>query len=202
MRDLDPIVDGLERDNYVVLPNFFTKDEVDEWYADAMTVYQQGLFRPARIGKDNSLELNNKIRTDEIFWLNEDDDSDSRKKYFDFLEQLRLEVNRHFMLGIFSAECHYTYYQKGSFYKKHLDQHQNISTRKLSVITYLNKDWKEGDGGELKLYLPDDYSKMVKPCAGTVVCFFSALIPHEVLEVRRERIGLTSWLRSRESDLL
>jgi SM-20-related protein len=201
-RNLQALVDNLEHQNYAVMPDFFTMDEVSAWRADANKIYQRGLFRPSRIGKDNSLAQNERVRGDEIFWLDGDESNLERKSYLYFLEQLRVVINQHFMLGIFSAECHYTHYQAGSFYKKHLDQHQHTSARQVSVITYLNPEWQEGDGGELRLYLPDGTSRLVAPRAGTIVCFFSALIPHEVLPVSRERISLTAWLRTRSDDVV
>ena len=81
--------------------------------------------------------------------------------------------------------------------------------RKLTAILYLNPDWREGDGGELRLYLKDrddndcvggkggtrgvtvvDGSKAVdieryvdlSPVGGRMVLFWSDEVPHEVLE--------------------
>jgi Rps23 Pro-64 3,4-dihydroxylase Tpa1-like proline 4-hydroxylase len=53
--------------------------------------------------------------------------------------------------GITGYEFHYTLYEAGTFYKKHIDQFRNDKSRAYSMIMYLNAAWKEGDGGELFL---------------------------------------------------
>ena len=54
--------------------------------------------------------------------------------------------------GISSYEFHYTLYEAGSFYKKHIDQFRNNDSRQFSMIIYLNKNWEEDDGGELCIH--------------------------------------------------
>lgn len=198
---LIPIINSLEQQNYAVMDNFFAVDDVAAWRDDAAALYQQGIFSSARIGRGDNLAINSTIRRDSIFWLEPFSANATQQRYLHFLEQLRIALNQHFMLGLFSAECHYAHYEAGSFYKKHLDRHQASGERVVTVITYLNEIWHEGDGGELRLYL-DDCVKDVKPVAGTVVCFFSDAIPHEVLIVNRERLSLTAWLRIRANNVL
>lgn len=198
---LIPIINSLEQQNYAVIDNFFAAEDVAAWRDDARAFYQQGSFSSARIGRGDNLAINSTIRRDSIFWLEPHSANPVQQRYLDFLEQLRIALNRRFMLGLFSAECHYAHYEAGSFYKKHLDRHQASAQRVVSVITYLNETWREEDGGELRLYL-EDRIEDVKPIAGTVVCFFSDAIPHEVLTVNRERLSLTAWLRIRGDDVL
>lgn len=193
------LIEHLQQRDYAILPDFFAPQDSARWRDDARQCYVQGLFRPARIGRAETLMQQDAIRSDEICWLDPLTATPQQQRYLDFLEALRLMLNREFMLGLFAAECHYAHYQAGSFYKKHLDRHQHSRERMVSVITYLNDDWRDGDGGELRLYLPDNTTLDVPPRAGTLVCFFSEALPHEVLPASRERISITAWLRLREA---
>lgn len=108
----------------------------------------------------------------------------------------------------------------GSVYPLHIDNPQGISagdTRKLTCILYLNPDYREGDGGELRLlFNGDDCSDVVEedevgstetldltPSGGRMVLFWSDEIPHEVLptapdadvaDEELDRYALTVWI--------
>jgi len=196
------LLDTLNHQDYAVIADFFSPEQVACWRDDARSALQQGLFAEARVGAGNSLQREASIRRDEILWLDPAEANAAQKSYLDFLEQLRLALNAQFMLGLFAVECHYAHYQIGSFYKKHLDRHLHSRERVVSVISYLNDNWSEDDGGELRLYLKDGDTLDVKPQPGTLVCFFSEALPHEVLPVNRERISLTAWLRIRSSEAI
>lgn len=190
------LVEDLFRQHYAVLPDFFSPAQIRTWHDDAAAASRQGLFRAAAVGRNADLLRDTSIRGDTIHWLEPDTLIPAQQAYLAFLETLRLQLNEQFMLGLFAAECHYAHYLAGSFYKKHLDRHQGSRERVISVICYLNDDWQAQDGGQLRLYL-DDKTLDVPPLAGTLVCFFSDRIPHEVLAVKRERFSLTGWLRVR-----
>lgn len=73
--------------------------------------------------------------------------------------------------------------------------------RVLSCILYLNPpDWDASlDGGCLRLYSYDsegrEQSHDVVPAGGSLVCFWSADVFHEVMApVRRPRLSLTTWM--------
>jgi SM-20-related protein len=102
-------------------------------------------------------------------------------------------VNQSLFLSLKDCEVHQTIYPIGSFYKRHLDQFKKDDHRKLSVICYLNKEWKEADGGQLRMFIGTE-SRDILPLAGRLVCFRSDLLEHEVLPATRERLSLTGWL--------
>ena len=96
--------------------------------------------------------------------------------------------------GITSYEFHYTMYEKGSFYHKHIDQFKNDDSRKYSMILYLNADWKTGDGGELCIH-HDDYLQYITPNIGKSVFFKSNELIHEVMLNNVPRMSITGWLK-------
>ena len=62
--------------------------------------------------------------------------------------------------------------------------------RKLTAILYLNPDWREGDGGEIRLFVKEeDGVKIVdlSPVGGRLLLFWSDEIPHEVLPTTFEQ---------------
>jgi SM-20-related protein len=103
-------------------------------------------------------------------------------------------------LSLKDYEIHMTVYPTGSFYKRHLDQFRADDHRKLSAICYLNRNWTDDDGGQLRMYLPEG-NKDFLPLAGRLVCFRSDQIEHEVLPAKKERLSLTGWILDQYSDL-
>ena len=93
-----------------------------------------------------------------------------------------------------------TVYPPGSYYKKHLDQFKRDDHRKLSVICYLNENWKKEEGGQLRMYMPDATLDFL-PLEGRLVCFRSDQIEHEVLPATRERKSITGRILDQLSDL-
>jgi Rps23 Pro-64 3,4-dihydroxylase Tpa1-like proline 4-hydroxylase len=72
----------------------------------------------------------------------------------------------------------------GSSYPLHVDNPQGLSvgdTRKLTCILYLNPDFEQGDGGELRIYTGMNNHVDLTPEGGRMVLFWSDEIPHEVL---------------------
>lgn len=151
------------------------------------------LFKQAAIGNKTEKQTNTQIRSDNIFWLEKDDETLSF--FLNKINELILHLNRHFYLGINDHEFHLAHYPAGAFYKKHKDAFKSDDARKISVILYLNHNWKKENGGELKLYL-ENSEKIIEPVAGRLVVFESHL-EHEVLESKTDRYSITGWLKSK-----
>ena len=82
----------------------------------------------------------------------------------------------------------------GSFFLKHLDQFKNNSSRKYSLISYLNNDWQTQDGGELLIHQSPN-NQMISPTQGKTVLFKSNELFHEVLVTNKTRMSITGWLK-------
>lgn len=188
------IREGIEANGYSVCDNFISLSETEVFLSKIKELGQQKLFKQASIGKAGSKQTNHDIRKDHIFWLDNEDDS-FREIFFKRIDELVLNINRHFYLGINDYEFHLAHYPAGAFYKKHKDAFKSDDARKISVILYLNKDWKNGNGGELKIYL-ENKTETVEPIAGRLVVFESHL-EHEVLESRTDRYSITGWLKNK-----
>lgn len=187
---------------WCVTPDFLSPLLVSQLRQETRQLWQKGQFRHAGVGRGDSFEINKKIRTDHVLWLDNASLSGAQKIYFTALESLRLAVNRNLFLGIADFEAHFAIYPKNSFYKKHLDQFKGVRSRTLSAILYLNKDWSEEHGGHLRMYTdannPECFVDVV-PQGGTLVTFLSAQFLHEVLPSTRQRKSITGWFKTRES---
>jgi SM-20-related protein len=156
-------------------------------------------FKRAGIGREEEHQLNQFVRTDEIFWL--DKSNPAVCAYLDWAETLRAGLNRRLFLGLFDYECHYAYYDRGTFYKKHLDAFKGNTNRIVSTVLYLTPNWQPQDGGELLLYprAGDEPLEKVAPRFGQMAIFLSEEFPHEVLTVNRPRYSVAGWFRVNNS---
>lgn len=193
---LNKLADGLADQGYAEVDNFLSQQEVQAILAT--DDFKNGLlqFKKAGIGKSQEKQINESIRGDYIQWIDGGTTQKAVEVYLNRLRQLMEFVNRTLYLSLKDLEVHRTIYPIGSFYKRHLDQFKKDDRRKLSVICYLNTDWKESEGGQLRIYLPNG-STDILPLAGRLVCFRSDLLEHEVLAATRERLSLTGWLLDR-----
>ena len=196
---IENILNDLEQQGWSVQEDFFSKELIQQLKETLTSFHQQGILKQAGIGRKNDFHIEQSIRSDEISWFDENNLNKSQEKFLNITKQLQDAINQRFYLGLFELEVHFALYSPNAFYKRHLDQHKNQDTRVITLITYLNENWTEDDGGELQLYLKDGKTISVQPNAGTLVCFMSAEFEHEVLPAKRERASLTGWFRKRES---
>lgn len=62
------------------------------------------------------------------------------------------------------------------------------------MLIYLNEDWKQGDGGELKIYQDDGNEILTEPIAMRLLMFKSDTVEHEEMLTNVPRKSLTGWL--------
>jgi SM-20-related protein len=197
---LDHISQEIYSNSYVVVDNF-----VDEAFRKALLKEQtnllnQGQFKKAAVGKGDQKQVRTEIRSDEVLWMDPTALSPLQAIFWEKIEELKQVLNRRCFLGLKSFEGHFARYPIGSFYKRHVDQFHAVPHRIVTVILYLNESWTEADGGQLRMYFPqEDGSERVEdvlPLGGRLVVFLSEEIPHEVLPTQKERISITGWLRN------
>lgn len=155
-------------------------------------------FHKAKIGRNESKILNQEIRSDEIFWIENWQENDVLRDYNELLCEIMTYIKMTFFLPLKRFESHFACYPKGSFYKKHLDRHKDSPHRQITIVLYLN-DLEIADGGELVLY-PDQDSQGIKinPKEGRLAIFITDNMIHEVLPTAKERYSITTWMRDDE----
>lgn len=204
-------LDAFAEHGYVIVDGFMTAEITALLAQEAISRFHNQEMASARTGKQTL--LNQAIRGDHIDWLEETDDNLAIQAYFARMHQLQQLFNEQLFMGLQSLETHLAVYPVGTAYQKHVDQFQTnhstqTNTRQVSSILYLNQDWSPAHGGELRLYLDEpqilDQQQWldVLPVAGRLVLFLSAKFWHEVRPATRERISLTGWFRTRETQPL
>lgn len=157
-------------------------------------------FSRAGIGRQADHQNIEAIRRDEICWI--DNSTAAGHAWLTWADGLKHALNRRLFLGLFSFESHYAHYRTGDYYKVHLDAFRGQQNRVLTVVTYLNPDWSDSDGGELLVYPEKGGTPLLKvePEYGTVVIFLSEEFPHEVLPTLTDRYSIAGWYRINSSD--
>ena len=158
----------------------------------------RGDFAPARVAAQGKEHRRDSIRGDFTCWLSEPLMPPERL-LLGRLEELRLQLNRDALLGLFELELHYARYPPGAAYSRHVDQPLGSTQRRLSLVLYLNSEWQSTDGGVLRIHHADEGFVDVEPIAGRLVCFLTPGREHEVLRAQRERLSISGWFRGNNS---
>jgi len=197
---LNSLADGLAEQGYAIIDDFLSPAEVHSILQQ--DEFKNGMlqFKKAGIGKLQEKQINEGIRGDYIQWVDRVTAQPPVQVYLNKLHALIPYVNQNLFLSLKDYEVHMTVYPPGSYYKRHLDQFKKDDHRKLSVICYLNENWKEEEGGQLRIYLPEKAIDVL-PLAGRLVCFRSDLLEHEVLAATRHRLSLTGWILDQHAEL-
>ena len=197
----EKIIDGLMTDKYAVADDFFSADEVQALRAGILQKYNEEQFRKSAIGNQSNEQVIGAIRGDFILWMDEENAGPEENIFFDKINDFMAYMNRTCFMGLAEKEFHYAVYPPGTFYRRHLDTFKNDSRRKLSIVTYLNdENWQPDYGGELSIYTNVNGSEQaidIYPVRGRVVVFESQELEHEVKPVKRDRLSITGWIKTR-----
>ena len=197
--DAAALIKDLGEKGFGVIPSFLTPDEVAKLSDEIDELSPR--FIQAGVGSEENHSLQPSIRTDKTLWLEPENLTAQQTLLWDRLSQVKNEINHTLFIGLWELGGFYAIYEPGGFYKRHLDTFKDDDARILSVIIYLNENWKTGDGGELLIY-PDKNSNAsvkIEPRGGTLVCFLSKDIPHQVSQCNITRKSFTGWFKARVS---
>ncbi|MES2543277.1 MAG: 2OG-Fe(II) oxygenase family protein [Bacteroidota bacterium] len=183
-------------ENKVGISEHFLSDELaNNLKQNLVTLNNESLLIAAGIGNSEKLAFNSAIRSDTIYWLDKKHNNVFENQFFEQIEAFIIYLNQSCYAGITGYEFHYSLYESGDFYLKHLDQFKNNPSRKYSMISYLNNNWIESDGGELLIHQFNNNQK-ISPTQGKTVFFKSDELVHEVLVTQNTRMSITGWLKS------
>jgi SM-20-related protein len=178
-----------------IAEDFLSKALSLQLKANLQTLYGDKLMLAAGTGATATVSYDQLFRSDIIYWLDREHNNAHENTFFDLMDTFIIFLNETCYTGITGYEFHYALYEKGSFYKKHLDQFKSSDSRKFSMIMYLNSEWTEGDGGELCIH-HQDHIENISPISGKTVFFKSSELEHEVLLSNKPRMSITGWLKS------
>lgn len=159
-----------------------------------LSLLENKQLQSAGTGNDTAVVHDKLYRSDSIYWLDHKHNDPFEEEFFKLMDQFVEHLNSTCYTGITGYEFHYALYPTGSFYKKHLDQFRNNSSRQYSMIMYLNTDWAATDGGELRIHTMN-HEQDIAPTNGKSVFFKSSELEHEVLLTNKPRMSVTGWLK-------
>ena len=154
----------------------------------------------AHIGQGVETQIQEEIRGDFIRWIDFSNPTDNEKKFAQWLELFLQTLRPQLLLGLSQYEIHYAFYPPQTQYQKHIDVFKKNSSRQISFVLYLNKNWAPKDGGEIILFdekNPSIETQRLAPHFGHLVLFLSDAIYHQVNFTNRERFSVTGWLKNR-----
>lgn len=175
--------------------NFLKLDLSKQLQEHLLQLFEDNRLKLAGVGNDTKFQNDKSVRNDIIYWLDRKHENIHENAFLDVIDEFVKYLNRTCYSGITGYEFHYAMYEKGSFYKRHLDQFKDNGHRAFSMIIYLNPEWLDNDGGELCIY-HSDHSQIVNPTNGKCVFFKSSELEHEVLLNNKNRMSITGWLKT------
>jgi SM-20-related protein len=191
-----PIAEALAEQGWWMQKAFFSKPLTRHLYQEVLALWESGDFRQAKIGPAGSALRRSKIRGDLIRWWDPEALSAAQESYGQQMEHLKFLLNRELFLNLAHWEAHYAVYPPGSRYARHVDRFQDSPERMISSVCYLNPDWDEQEGGQLRLFTEEGVVEVLPEC-GTMVLFRSDIMEHEVVAATRNRFSIAGWFRRR-----
>jgi PKHD-type hydroxylase len=174
---------------------------LDDETVDKILEIGKGEWKTAEVmDKDNPIK--EEIRKTDLIWNNEQWLYDTFWGYMITANQsagwnLELSCAESFQLGRYTDGGHYDFHLDNmGFEKMKSDNIMDGTTRKLSMVCWLNEDF---EGGEFEFHdtvsSKDDPDRIIKPTKGTIV-FFPSWLAHKVHPVTEgTRYSLVTWFR-------
>ena len=190
----DTLIDSFINNNVGIADHFLSESLAGNLKANLRKLFENKLLLAAGTGNETIVSHNKLVRGDSIYWLDRKHNDIHENEFFDLMDRFVGYLNSTCYTGITGYEFHYTLYEKGSFYRRHLDQFRNNGSRQYSMVMYLNSDWQEIDGGELRIY-ESGSTQNIAPVNGKSVFFKSSELEHEVMPTTANRMSITGWLK-------
>ncbi len=190
----DLLIDSYLSDDIGIAPAFLSQQLSAGLQQNITQLLQDEMMTAAGIGNHIIKDANQQMRSDRIYWMDKTHGNAFENEFLQHVEDFIERLNSTCYAGINAYEFHYAVYEPGSFYKRHKDQFKNNDNRKFSLITYLNNNWQDADGGQLQVYR-NETMQQIQPHAQTAVLFKSNETEHEVIKANRSRMSITGWLK-------
>ena len=192
------LIDDLARQGWAHAAQALPEEMTTALLARARLLEAEDALRAGKVGRgDNALRAA-AIRKAQISWMDGADPAEAA--FLDGAEALRRAINEALFAGLFEFEAHFSIYPPGGHYARHLDAFAGAPrARVVSLVAWLNPDWRTGDGGELDVWTGphDDGAPLARfePRIGDLLLMMSETIPHAVRATTRTRYGIAGWFR-------
>ncbi|MEX2130608.1 MAG: 2OG-Fe(II) oxygenase, partial [Pseudohongiellaceae bacterium] len=146
-----PIASALQSQGWCGIPNAMPESICTGLYQQLLAM-DSCQFEPAGVGRQQDHRHNALVRRDDTHWIS--GQTTAEQNWLEWMETLRLYLNEHLYLGLFGFESHFAHYPPEGFYQRHRDAFKGDTNRILSIVLFLNPNWRAEDGGALVLYQP------------------------------------------------
>ncbi len=197
--DLTVTVRDLEQNGWHLSENLVPVELCEELLAELLHHKKNSSLVQAHIGQGVEIQIQQNIRGDHIRWIDFTKPTPTEKKFAQWLDLFLAKIRPELLLGLSEYEFHYAFYPPHTQYQKHIDVFKKNSSRQVSFVLYLNKNWSSEDGGEIVLFDEHDTEKesaRLAPHFGRLVLFLSGSIFHQVNFTNRARFSVTGWLKN------
>ncbi|MGH1384754.1 2OG-Fe(II) oxygenase [Kordia sp.] len=193
----EELIQGLIDNQYGCCNDFILPSTATGLRNNIRTLNASGNLKSAGIGNKTDFQNDQLIRSDKVNWIEKFSANQYEKIYLQKIWRFIHHLNKTCFTSIKTFESHYSNYELGSFYKRHLDQFKSEKGRKYSIVLYLNQNWEVKDDGLLSLYPLNSEQKDIAPLEGRMVFFRSNEMEHEVHpSSTRERKSIAGWLKN------
>lgn len=198
---IDALIDRLAMASFAVETGFFSSALCSDLQCEALALADDTKAIEAGVGRGESHTMDKEIRRARIGWM--DGSTPAQAQFLAEADALRTAINRRLFLGLFEFEAQFALTPVGGFYARHLDSFEGVRNRVVTLVTYLDADWRPGDGGLLRVWPPEARAdgeagtSDIVPERGTLVLMLSERVPHEVLQSHRARASVAGWFRIR-----
>ena len=123
----------------------------------------------------------------------------AQRVYLDAMEELRRFLNSKLCFGLADFRSYMEIHLPGSFSRKHLDRVKTNGGHHITSILYLNNNWSNIDGGQLRIYSDADSKNTFQdifPIEGRLVTFLSTKYPYEIISSMRNLSCITGFFKT------
>jgi len=191
----EELVEGFITGKVGISESFMTEQLSASLLLNLMNLDDSGLMATAGIGNAHTKTDTLSIRTDRTSWLDAATKNAAEMEFLEIIERFIAHLNDTCYTVLNACEFHYALYEEGSFYGRHKDQFRNNNSRKFSMISYLNTNWIESNGGQLIIHHETGTAQHILPQNLKTVFFQSDVLEHEVAKANRPRMSVTGWLK-------
>lgn len=190
----EELIEGFVTGNIGISETFLTLPLAAALQQNLLRLKRDSRMISANIGNANVKDSTQKIRGDKTCWIETQTKNAAEMEFLDMIRQFMGHLNATCFTGLNACEFHYALYEKGMAYTRHKDQFKNNNARKFSMISYLNEDWKQEDGGQLIIH-HEGMEQEIMPTNQKAIFFQSDVLEHEVAMAMRPRMSITGWLK-------
>ena len=196
----DTLINSYIDQNVGISNNFLNTTLCGQLSHHLNELFDAGAFKDAGTSNVQQIQHDKQVRSDSIYWLDRKHGHPFENAFLDIIDAFVQHLNASCYTSITSYEFHYARYDKGAFYSRHLDQFRNNDHRQYSMISYLNENWVQQDGGQLCIY-QNNKEQLISPDNGKTIFFKSGELEHEVMPTTKPRLSITGWLKTSGNSL-